>query len=186
MAEQRGPRARATILKAALELCEERGYGAVTMEAIAAAAHVGKPTLYRWWPSKAALILDAALEAAGEVFVVPDTGDIRADLRTLVVRACAMLTDTRLRPVFAGVIGAAQSDPATAKALRQTHDALRVENQRRIAAAQRAGQLPSMDPELLEDLLVAPMWYRTLITGAPVDGDFADTVVAAVIGRAAM
>ncbi|GAB4588944.1 TetR/AcrR family transcriptional regulator [Nocardia sp. IFM 10818] len=179
---ERSARSRATILKAARELCQERGYGAVTMEGIAARARVGKPTLYRWWPSKAALILAAALEEAGEVFVVPDTGDIRADLRTLVVRACEVLGDDKLRPLFAGVVGAAQSDPTTNTAVKEAHHALRGPNQERIVAAQRAGDLPQGDPELLEDMLVGAMWYRTLITGGPIDLAFADAVLDKVLG----
>ncbi|MFC9996613.1 TetR/AcrR family transcriptional regulator [Nocardia sp. NPDC127526] len=180
---ERSARSRATILKAARELVQERGYGAVSMDGIAARARVGKPTLYRWWPSKAALILAAALEEAGEVFVVPDTGDIRADLSTLVVRACEVLGDDDLRPLFAGVVGAAQSDPPTNAAVKEIHHALRGPNQERIIAAQLAGELPQGDPELLEDMLVGAMWYRTLITGGPIDRAFADTVVAKVLGE---
>ncbi len=171
-------------MQSALELCAERGYGAVTMEAIATHAKVGKPTLYRWWPSKASLILDALLEDSGDVFAVPDTGDIRADLRTMVVRVCELVSDPRRKPVLSGVIGGAQTDPPTAEAVRGIHNHMRPKNQQRIVAAQRAGQLPSMNPEVMEDLLISAMWYRLLISGAAIGPDFADDVVEAVLGPA--
>ncbi|MEV6426577.1 TetR-like C-terminal domain-containing protein [Nocardia sp. NPDC051463] len=96
----------------------------------------------------------------------------RVDLRTLVVRACEVLGDEELR-LFAGVVGAARSDPPTCTAVQAIHHALRVPNQDRITAAQQSGYLPQCDPELLEDMLVGAMWYRTLITGGPIDRTFA-------------
>ncbi|MEU5991964.1 TetR/AcrR family transcriptional regulator [Spirillospora sp. NPDC047418] len=182
----RGARSRATILQAALELCAERGYNAVTMEAIATRAQVGKPTLYRWWPSKGMLFLDALTERFGEpYFQVGDTGDIVADLRDWLHRVTDLFCDPVSSDLVAGVAGTAQHDPELAAIThRQVHLTLSGRNQDRIRAAQRNGQLTGFDPLLLEDLLVAPLWYRLLITGRPVSHAYADTVLTTVLSAA--
>jgi AcrR family transcriptional regulator len=171
------------IIQAALDLCAERSYAAVTMEAIAARAKVGKPTLYRWWPSKGALYLDALTERVGEpYFVIPDTGDLAADLRTWLQSATKIFTDDTFRELLAGVIGSAQHDPELATILhQQIHIPLSGRNRDRIRAAQDSGQLVGLDPYLLEDMLIAPLWYRLLITGQPITPQYADTVMNAVL-----
>ncbi|GAA2395988.1 TetR/AcrR family transcriptional regulator [Nonomuraea africana] len=171
------------ILRAALDLCAERSYAAVTMEAIATRAQVGKPTLYRWWPSKGALYLDAMTERVGEpYFLIPDTGDLAADLRTWVHAVTKVFTDGALGELLAGVVGSAQHDPELASILHeQVHIPLSGRNRERIRAAQERGQVADLDPYLLEDMLVAPLWYRLLITGQPITPQYADMVVNAVL-----
>jgi AcrR family transcriptional regulator len=153
------------------------------MEAIATRAQVGKPTLYRWWPSKGALYLDALTERVGEPhFVIPDTGDLEADMRTWVRGVADILTDDALRGVLTGVIGSAQHDPELADILyEQVHVALSGRNRARIRAAQENGQAAGFDPYLLEDMLIAPLWYRLLISGRPITREYADMVVNAVL-----
>lgn len=170
-------------MRAALDLCSEQGYTAVTMEAIAARARVGKPTLYRWWSSKNAVLLDALLEIwAGQVVTLPDAEDIESALRGWLYGFVDSLNDAALRPVIVGVLGAAQHDPELKNAIRERiHIPLRAGNRARITAAQRTRQLPAIDPDLLEDLLVAPLWYRLLVSGDPLDHDFADAVLAHVM-----
>ena len=92
MLQARGGRPRnaqlhAVILEATRELLAVSSYGELSMESIAAHAHVGKKTLYRRWPSKAPLVAEAVLDAYGRggSFAAPDTGDIRADLRAWLV-----------------------------------------------------------------------------------------------------
>lgn len=177
------PRSRAAILQAALDLCAERSYAVVTMEAIATRARVGKPTLYRWWPSKGTLILEAVTEQVAEpYFTIPDTGDLAADVRTWIHTVTKIVIDEQLRGILAGVIGSAQHDPDLAAILyAQVHVPLSERNRARIRAAQERGELVGLDPYLIEDMLVAPLWYRLLITGQPIDAAYADMVVDAVV-----
>ncbi|WP_433249865.1 TetR/AcrR family transcriptional regulator [Streptosporangium sp. CA-135522] len=176
-------RSRAVILQAALDLCAEQSYAAVTMEAIATRARVGKPTLYRWWPSKGMLILEAVTERLGEpYFTIPDTGDLATDIRTWIHTVTTIFTEEELRGILAGVVGSAQHDPDLAAILHtQVHIPLSERNRERIRAAQEHGQMAGLDPYLMEDMLVAPLWYRLLITGQPIDSTYADMVVDAVI-----
>ncbi|MER6593577.1 TetR/AcrR family transcriptional regulator [Micromonospora purpureochromogenes] len=176
------------ILQAALDLCAERSYTTVTMEAIAARAKVGKPTLYRWWPTKGALFLDALTERLGEpYFLIPDTGDLAADLRAWIRSATKIFTDDTFRGLLAGVVGSAQHDPELAAIIHQKiHIPLSGRNRERIRAAQESGQVAGLDPYLIEDLLIAPLWYRLLITGQPITPHYADTVVDAVLSSTPM
>ena len=83
-ATRRSERSRRAILTAALDLVEEVGYAKTSVEGIAARAGVGKQTIYRWWPSKGAVLLDALLalsEGDDGVEPLPDTGDLAADLK---------------------------------------------------------------------------------------------------------
>ncbi|MGK5558486.1 TetR/AcrR family transcriptional regulator [Actinomadura kijaniata] len=182
---RRTARSRDAILRAALDLCAEQGYATVTMEAIAARARVGKPTVYRWWPGKNAVLLDALQESWAESVVpLPDTGDIITDLRNWLHRFVDTLNDPRLRPIIVGLLGAAQHDPALKTAIRERfHVPFRAANQVRLVAAQETGRLPRVAPELLEDSLVAPLWYRLLVSDEPFGHADADAVLANALHR---
>ncbi|WP_203236815.1 TetR/AcrR family transcriptional regulator [Nocardia panacis] len=183
-AKKRTARSREAILQAALDLNAERGYAAVGMDAIATRARVGKPTLYRWWPSKGALYLDVLQDRVVEPYIVwPDTGDFVADLHTWIRGFAEMFSNPDLRQLLIGVVGTAQHDPDLARLIRERiHAPQRAKNLERITAAQQAGQLPRLDPGILEELLVAPQWYRLLVSGEPFTVEYADTLVAIVLG----
>ncbi|MEU4525945.1 TetR/AcrR family transcriptional regulator [Amycolatopsis sp. NPDC024027] len=182
----RTARSRDEILQAAVDLCAERGYAAVTMEAVATRAKVGKPTVYRWWPSKGALFLDALMDRLGErFFLYPDTGDIDADLRTWLRTLAEVFADERHGQIISGVIGSAQLDTELAAMIQgKVHTALAAINRARLVKAQEAGQLAAGDPALYDDMLVAPLWYRLLVTGEPITSDYADTIVNTLISPA--
>ena len=72
----------------------ELGYDKISIEAIARQAGVSKQTIYRWWPSKGAVILEAATESLGAVVAIPDTGDIVADIRTQLTAILDLITTT--------------------------------------------------------------------------------------------
>lgn len=177
-AERRSDRARAAILAAALELTEAPGYHLTSVEAIARHAGVGKQTIYRWWPSKGAVVLEALDEAAGPTLEFPDTGDVVADLRTQMSAVAALLADPGFAG-FAGLVGAAQSDSALSRALLDTIIEPRVAAcRKRLEAAQQCGQLRAdVDPEDVIELLYGPIYYRLLFRTKPItDGLAADVI----------
>jgi AcrR family transcriptional regulator len=79
---RRSARAQAAILEATRELINKIGYDKMSIEGIAAAAGVGKQTIYRWWPSKAAVVLDMWAPEVQQQLTFPNTGDLAADLKT--------------------------------------------------------------------------------------------------------
>jgi AcrR family transcriptional regulator len=162
--ERRSERARKAILAAALELSEDPGFQATSVEAIAKRAGVGKQTIYRWWPSKGAVVLEALHEMAGATLTFPDTGDVVADLNTQMTEVARFLASTAGGPL-AGLIGAAQSEPALAKAMIETVFQPRITAcLERLRAAQRQGQLRAdVDIEEVMELLYGPLYYRLLL-----------------------
>src|ERR687891_660297 len=99
---RRNPTSRRAILAAALDLVREVGYAKLSIEGIAARAGVGKQTIYRWWPSKGAVLFDAFLTLSesqdGEVEALPDTGDLEADLKLVLRATVAELNETASLP----------------------------------------------------------------------------------------
>lgn len=159
---------RAAILDAAIAEVEERGYAALTIEGIAARAGAGKQTIYRWWSSKADVVLEAMLDLAAQRIKIPDTGEFRADLQ-------AFLTETfrqrGLRPVLVSLMAHAQLDPVFATAFREKFLFGRRAALRTVfAAADKRGEIaPDLDIELLIDVVFGVLWYRLLVDHLPLN-----------------
>src|SRR4051794_35779128 len=176
---RRSERARRAILDSALRLCRDRGYEGTTIEAIAAAAGVGKQTIYRWWPSKGAVIMEALNELGVRSAEFGDTDDVRADLRKQMTSVVRLLSDPEFGPIYRGVIAATQSDTELSAALHERLIAPRVTAcVERLRRGQRAGQLrPDADLETLVEVLYGPLYYRLLLPGRPLDVAQVDTVL---------
>lgn len=182
----RSESARRAVLRAAVQLLAARGYRALTMEGIAASAGVGKQTVYRWWPSKAAVVLTALAEHAEEDIPIPNTGDGRADLAQVLAATFAALRGAD-GPMLRVLMAEAQLDPAFAVAFRE-----RLINRRRsalralLARAQMCGELhPDADLDLLVDIAYGIMWYRLLLDHAPLSEIAARAVAGSVFAAGA-
>ena len=177
----RSESARQAILSAANDLLVRDGFAAVTMEAIAAEAGVGKATLYRWWPGKAAVVMDAFLAATGPCAPFPDTGCLVEDLRGQ-MRALAQAFSGRAGTVMRGVLAEAQSDPEAAEAFRTRYLApRRAETRRVLERARSRGQIcPHADLETAADALYGPLYYRLTAGHAPLDTAFVDALLSLI------
>jgi AcrR family transcriptional regulator len=180
-ASRRSERSRRAILTAATDLVHEVGYRKLTIEAIAARAGVGKQTIYRWWPSKGAVVLDGFLAAVNENpddLSLPDTGDVATDLRAVVRAIVAELADPTLSGTTRALMIEMQDD---AEFSGMVLDRLLGPQLRAIAdrlrAAQDAGQLRAdLDLTVAVELLVGPLYHRWLLRTAPLTEAYADTV----------
>ncbi|XVQ06529.1 TetR/AcrR family transcriptional regulator [Spirillospora sp. CA-255316] len=176
--ERRNEESARAIVRAALDLCREIGYNKLSIEGIAARAGVGKNTIYRWWPSKSAVLLDGLLSAVTDV-AFPHTGDVAADLKTQMVAVAGTIASPDTGPHYAALIGEAQQDPELARALwdRLVSHLVAAATQR-IQLAQRQGQIrPDLAPDLVIELLYGPIYYRWLIRQRLPDADHIDTIV---------
>jgi AcrR family transcriptional regulator len=178
-ATRRNQRSRQAILRAAYELCAERSYERTSIEGIAARAGVGKQTIYRWWPSKGAVIMEALNDVVGAVSDFPDTGDLVADLRHQMTAVAELLSSPDFGPVYTGIIGAAQSDPAVAEALARDIIIPRMDACRmRLERAREQGELnPDVDLHTAVELLYGPIYHRLLLHTRPPDADQVTTVL---------
>jgi AcrR family transcriptional regulator len=177
----RTERSRVAILQAAFDLFAELSYDGVTVERIAARARVGKPTIYRRWPSKGAVVLDAFIEhTAPPVF--QETGDPHQDVRAWMQAIAGFLADPVKGPLTAALVGAAQHDPELAVAWRERmYQPIRTVSVDRLKAAQAAGLWPETDTGVLADLLAGPIWFKLLVGGEPPTTEFVDSLLAAVL-----
>ena len=184
---RRKERSRQAILEATRALVVEEPYDKVTVEAIAARAGVGKQTIYRRWPSKSAVVFAAVLalseDAGGQSVVLPDTGDLEADLKQVVRATVAEFGD----PSFDRLIRAVNTEIANdadlateyrEKLSRPLDDAKKA----RLRVAERDGQLPpGTDLDLFLEMLYAPLFQRWLHRSGPLTPAYADALVEATL-----
>ncbi|GAA3523083.1 MULTISPECIES: TetR/AcrR family transcriptional regulator [Streptomyces] len=184
---RRSEKSRRAIYDAALTLVVEVGYPRTTIEGIAARAGVGKQTIYRWWSSKAEVLMEAFLDlgeeaarAAGEEpYAIPDTGDLAADLKGVLRATIDQMTDPRFdapaRALAAeGLVNEALSREYVAKLLEPSLQ-LYVE---RLRTAQEAGDVrPDIDPRIALELFVSPLAQRWLQYTGPISYEYTDTLV---------
>lgn len=176
---------REKVLTAAADLLQQHGYAHVTMEGVAAHAGTAKTTVYRWWPSKAALLLDLFDVLASEVLSDPNSGNTRADLKTYLHALLRMMSQSVAQASATGMFAEAQGDPAM-KDIVCSH----FKNFRRsvlgtiVARGQARGDLRhDLDLQLMEEILTAPFWFRILVDHENVsEGDCANWVDAALDG----
>lgn len=188
---RRSDRSRRAIHDAALALVGEIGYGRTTIEGIAARAGVGKQTIYRWWPSKAAVLLEAYLDLQNRSaeqgsqetdeapYAIADTGDLAADLKAVLRATVDELNDPVTEAPTRALAAEGIIDPELgaefAERLLEPQIGLYVT---RLRAAQRAGQVrDDVDLRVAVELLIAPLTHRWLLSSLPLTHDYADTIV---------
>jgi AcrR family transcriptional regulator len=186
---RRSERSHEAIIAATQELLVERGYRELTIEGVAARAGVGKQTIYRWWPSRAALVLEAYLAGSEAITPPADSGSTRQDIRALLVWLANVLAQPIGGRVVAGLIADLQHDPVLAEGFQR--DVVPARRRAMLAALERArkrGDIrPDADLALAVDALHGAVFYRLLLSGAPLDEEFAarlaDQVLAGLAPR---
>ncbi len=178
-AVRRNERSHRAILEACMSLIAELGYDNVSIEAIARRACVGKQTIYRWWPSKGAVVLEAATQCLDSVGAFPDTGDIIADLRTQLTAILEVIDTTGFGPAYRGLIAAGQSDPDLLGDLHRQIIEPNIEAfTTRITLAQERGEIRAdADVQTLRDVLYGYVEYR-LLHAMPLKPRHLDAVLA--------
>jgi AcrR family transcriptional regulator len=174
----RSEKARRAILKAAHALLSDGGLGAVTMEAVAARAGVGKPTVYRWWPDRHAVAMAALMEAELDNPVRSGGSSVIAALRAQ-LRAIAKRFATTTGRHVASMIAAAQTESELSKAFRN-HFVLarRAEGKALLERAMQNREVRGdLDVEVALDLLYGSLFFRLLMGHARLDAAFVDGVL---------
>ena len=176
----RSEKARKAILDAAVELALARGLSAVSMDAVAERAGVSKATIYRWWPTKESLAMDALYTDWAAVRPPPcDTGSLRGDLLSM-MRPWASLAGSRpYGRVIAALVTHAQTDPVFAAEYRQRFVEARRDQARVVfRRAIERGEIPAdFKIEVALDLLYGAMYHRLLQGHAPMSDRFVRDVV---------
>ncbi|MFQ1065097.1 TetR/AcrR family transcriptional regulator [Bordetella trematum] len=172
------------VLDATYALLSQDGLHATTVESIAARAKVSKATIYKWWPNRAAVIMSAFLRYGGQALPYPEEVTLQSVIDRLMVMA----------EEFTGIVGTmvkaliaeGQSDPEVAQAFRDGYIAERRKHGVEIVNdAIKRGLIHKADPNVVLDLLYAPLYYRLLVGHQPLTREFVhDHVVLAMKGLA--
>ncbi|MGI9020771.1 MAG: TetR/AcrR family transcriptional regulator [Solirubrobacterales bacterium] len=181
----RSARVRERVLDAARREIEERGYASLSYRSVARRAGVDPATVYRRWPSRPRLAADALLEVARAAVPLPDTGALETDLTRFLDAIAAALSDPALlRLLHALSAAGADADDDLAEILRAFWTARFAGAEEMITRAVERGELgPGVDPHHAVEQLVAPSYFRALVTGQPLDPEFRHRCVAAVSKR---
>lgn len=191
---RRSEKSRRAIYDAALALVSEVGYQKTTIEGIAARAGVGKQTIYRWWTSKADVLLEAFIDLSAQAaevaarpevigeraeYEIPDTGDLEADLKA-VLRATV---DELLDPKYEAPSRALAAEGVVNQQLGTEFVGKLLEPQlqlyvKRLRSAQEQGAVrPDIDPRIALELFVSPLAQRWLQYTGPISYEYTDTLV---------
>jgi AcrR family transcriptional regulator len=177
----RGEQARQRILHAALEVLAESGLAGFNMESIARKAGAGKATLYRHWTSPSTLLVDA-MDAQFRPFPGVSTGDVRADLITLLSAFASLLNDSPFPKLMAAFIDAAERDPVLASLHADLTHRRRQPMLKVLAeGVQRQDIVAEADLELVVDFLTGPFFYRRFIAHRAIPPELATAVVDQVL-----
>ncbi|RCH66128.1 TetR/AcrR family transcriptional regulator [Streptomyces sp. SDr-06] len=181
----RTARVRAAVLRAAGDALAEHGFDRLDLADVARRAEVGKTTVYRRWSTPAGLVADLLDDMAEQSSPRADTGSLDGDLLANARLVVGTLTDPRQGALFKAVIAAATCDDRAARALRRFY-ATRIEEWAPCVtrAADRGELPPGTDPAEVIRSVSAPLYYRFLVSGDPLD-DTAATRAAAAAAAAA-
>ncbi|MEU5013797.1 TetR/AcrR family transcriptional regulator [Streptomyces sp. NPDC021749] len=178
---RRSERSRQAIFDAALALVGEVGYDKLTIEGIASRAGVGKQTIYRWWPSKAAVLLDAFTAGVGEDYEkgLPDTGDLAADLKAVLRATADEFNDHAFQAPYRALAAAGASDEGLSRTFvaRLMEPGIQVYADR-MRRAQEAGEVAAdIDVRVAAEMVLSPFSQRWLMRTGELTHAFVDTLV---------
>ena len=179
----RSEESRQSILRSTLKLLKQPGgFPELSIEAIAADANVGKTTVYRWWPSKAALVADSFFASAEDELQFPNTGSVQRDMSLQMRRVIRIFRSDRGK-VVAALLAGGQSDPDLLEAFRERF--MWPKRRQAYQTLQRGidrGELPAdSDKDLILDSLYGPIYMRFLIRHDKLAESFADELCGLVL-----
>jgi AcrR family transcriptional regulator len=168
----------AAIQRATLELLQESGFGSLTIEAIAARAGASKATIYRWWPNKASVAMEAFITQIVPALPFENTGHLHEDFRKH-LRTMVTVLGSPLGRTLAEIIAEMQHDPDLASAFREQYVVPRRRAPREaLQQAVERGELPAgSNPDIIMDALYGAIYFSLLIRTHEIDQAFVDGLI---------
>lgn len=180
-----GPRKAQEIFDATLDLLAEKGYEGLTIERVAQRSGVNKTTIYRWWPSKGALLGAALIGARQLELTPPDTGTLAGDLEALLSTIATLLTERPASDIAVSVLGAATHNPELAAHVKDFFADRIAREQSVFDRAVARGEITAdTDAMLLVDLLAGAAWVRAVLRQLPLKKGFVARTVNIVLNGA--
>jgi AcrR family transcriptional regulator len=181
----RTAKVREAVLRAAGDALAEDGFDRLDLAEIARRAGVGKTTVYRRWGTVPGVVADLLGEMAADSLPRTDTGSLLGDLTAQARLVQSTLSDPRQGPLFRALITAANCDRQTAAALHRFYRTRTIEWEPCVAAAVRRGEAPEgTDAGDVIRAVSAPLYYRFIVSGDPIDRPTADRAARAAAAAA--
>jgi AcrR family transcriptional regulator len=176
--DERVLRSKKAVLATTYKLLSEEGLGGVSVDEVSKRSGVAKTTIYRHWPSRSALLLDACAKMASKP-EPPETGSLRRDLEVLAAFVAGRLPTAPWTSVLPSIIDAAERDPELAAVQARIHSEMRNVFRLVIERAQQKGESSrSLDSAELIAAILGPLFYRRWFSREPLTPHFVKNVVA--------
>jgi AcrR family transcriptional regulator len=181
--EKRRARTERVLLDATRELLAEAGFGNLTVEGVAARSGVAKTTIYRRYRSRTDLALAVLLDMVDDVSTRPYRKDTRSELTALVDRTVELMSTSLLGPVMMGLVSEVAADPELARIYREQVISRRLADVSALVerGVSRGELRADLDPEMVADLLLGPVYYRLFLSGSPMDDGFGTRLVTTLL-----
>jgi AcrR family transcriptional regulator len=164
----RSARVRQAVLDAAFAELGEKGYGGLSIEAVAVRSGVAKTTVYRRWPTRDELVADALDSRSDRYEPVPDTGSLRGDLKEFCEGVRAKLTSNHGKAMLKSLVAAVDQSPEIVETVQRFWRERRDVGGQLVERWIRKGVLrPGTDVDLLVEAILAPIYLRVLLPGGP-------------------
>lgn len=174
----RSARVRESVLHAAFDELGEKGYAGFSMEAVARRSGVHKTTVYRRWPTREALVIDALDSRSDRYSLVPASGSVRADLRAFGLDVFSKLSSRHGKAMLKSLVAAVDESPEVLDKVRSFWRERLDVGAAVVARGVARGELPpETDADLLIEALLAPIYLRVLLSGQPVTDEFLEQVI---------
>ncbi len=177
----RSARVVASVMQATNEVLAEAGYDGLSIEEVAARSGVHKTTVYRRWPTKAELVAAAVGVSSARNVTVPDTGSFRGDLVMFATGIVNYVSDEQTQAATRSLVAAAAGSEDLSQRLYAFWQERLANAAPIVERAVARGELsPTVDPKIVIEAVIGPIWVRLLLTGEPVTASLAEEVVALV------
>jgi AcrR family transcriptional regulator len=181
--DERVQRSKTAVLSATYQLLSEAGLAGASVDAIARRSGVAKATIYRHWPTRSALLLDACSKLGGKSDI-PDRGGLHADMKALAEMLAHQLRSARWATILPSIIDAAERDPETAKLHAGLHAGFTTGFLAAIERGRARGELPpGHEPADIVAAVMGPLFYRRWFSREPLDAIFVAGVVDRAVGK---
>lgn len=176
-------RTKESVLATTYKLMVEGGIGGVSVDEVARRSGVAKTTIYRHWPSRSALLLDAC-SRLGSRPEIPDNGSFRSDVTALASRLAEQLRSAPWPAILPSIIDAAERDPEIAEMHRRLHASFSGAYLPIIERGKARGEVPPrQDPSEIVASIMGPLFYRRWFSREPIDDKFVKSVIAGMLAR---
>jgi AcrR family transcriptional regulator len=173
---------RERVLTTTLDLLTETGLGELTIDDISRRSGVAKTTIYRHWPNRSALVIDACSRMTGGEQAPPDTGSLDGDLRAILTNIADLLGTARWSSILPSIVDAAEHDPEFAGIHRKIQHGHAAPLRAALDRAALRGEIPpAADRNAIAAALLGPLFYRRWFSREQIDAEFVEMIIRSAI-----